>query len=201
MTYIVGLTGGIGSGKSLASRFFTALGIDVIDTDEIARELTQPQGSAIIAIKEIFGNALITADGSLDRNKMRKLIFSNNILRKKLENILHPLIRKEAVRRTALAQSAYTIVVVPLLFETMDYHNMTQRNLVIDCAEESQIIRTMARSKLSEQEVRVIMATQISRQDRLKKADDLIINNQDIKYLQKQVNDLHQKYLLLSKNK
>tara|TARA_R110002073_G_scaffold210533_2_gene370986 strand:+ start:1453 stop:2058 length:606 start_codon:yes stop_codon:yes gene_type:complete len=201
VTYIVGLTGGIGSGKSITSKFFTALGIDVIDTDEIARELTQPQGSAITAIKEIFGNAFITADGSLDRNKMRKLIFSNNILRQKLENILHPLIRKEAVRRTALAQSAYTIVVVPLLFETMDYHNMTQRNLVIDCAEESQITRTIARSKLGEQEVRAIMATQISRQDRLKKADDLIINNQDIEYLQKQVNDLHQKYLFLSKNK
>lgn len=201
MTFIVGLTGGIGCGKSRASQCFSDLGIDVIDTDVIARKLTYPHGEAINPIRNTFGDTLITADGSLDREKMRNLIFSDSDSRHKLEKILHPLILKETVRQIAQTQSPYIIIVVPLLFETNDYDNIIQRILVIDCEEQQQISRTMTRSQLSEQQVKAIMANQISRKARSQKADDVIINNQDIDYLKAQIAQLHHKYLLLSENK
>jgi dephospho-CoA kinase len=197
--FIIGLTGGIGSGKTSAADFFAGLGADIIDTDEIARELTQSNSAAIVAIKKIFGGAFITAEGALDRNKMRQLVFSDSISRQQLERILHPLICIESTRRVALSSGPYTIIVIPLLFETGDYNNMIQRILVVDCNEQAQIARTIERSKLDEQTVRAIMETQISRQDRLKKADDIIINNNDLAYLQKQVNKHHENYLTLSK--
>jgi len=198
MTFVVGLTGGIGSGKSVVSRFFSDLEIDVIDTDEIARNLTQPQGAAIAVIQKTFGDAFISVDGALDRGKMRSLVFSDSSFRLKLEKILHPLILKETVSRVAAAQSSYSIVVVPLLFETKDYHAMLQRILVVDCDEQKQIERTVARSKLSDRQVRAIMATQVSRQIRLKQADDVITNNLDIENLKEQVVTLHNKYLKYS---
>ena len=200
MPFIIGLTGGIGCGKTSASKLFANLGIDIIDTDEIARELTQSEGSVIFAIRKVFGDTYVTADGALDRNKMRQLVFSDNASRQKLENILHPFILTEAARRAKFTSSPYAIMVIPLLFETNDYDRIIQRSLVIDCDEKSQITRTMKRSKLNEQEVRSIMATQISRQKRLKKTDDVIVNNNDLAYLQKQVNSYHQKYLDLSKS-
>lgn len=200
MTFIVGLTGGIGCGKSSASKFYSDLGIDVIDTDVIARELTQSGGSAISMIQETFGNSFITPDGALDRNKMRDLIFSNSAARIKLEKILHPLILEETALQIEQSRSPYAILVVPLLFETSDYSNIIQRTLVIDCDEPQQLSRTMARSHLSQQAVRTIMATQISRKVRLQKADDIIINDQDIDYLRTQVLRLHHQYLSLSKS-
>ena len=200
MTFVVGLTGGIGCGKSSASKFFSDLGIDIIDTDVIARKLTQSSGPAINMIKNMFGDTFITADGVLDRNKMRNLIFSDNEARLKLEKILHPLILEETVLQAKQAQTPYIIIVVPLLFETNDYDNIVQRTLVVDCDEQQQLSRTMARSQLSEQKVRAIMATQISRKTRLQKADDIIINNQDIDYLKIQVFHLHHKYLMLSES-
>lgn len=200
MTFIVGLTGGIGCGKSSASKFFSDLGIDVIDTDVIARKLTQSGGSAISMIQETFGDSFITSDGALDRNKMRDLIFSNSAARLKLEEILHPLILKETVLQIEQTRSPYTILVVPLLFETNDYSNIIQRTLIIDCDEQQQLSRTMARSHLSQQAVRTIMATQISRKIRLQKADDIIINDQDIDYLRTQVLRLHHQYLSLSES-
>ena len=201
MTFVVGLTGGIGCGKSSASQFFSDLGIDVIDTDVIARKLTQPHGLAIKLIRNTFQDALITADGALDREKMRNLIYSDSNSRLKLENILHPLILKETVQQIAQTQSSYIIVVVPLLFETDDYNNIIQRILVVDCEERQQVLRTMARSNLSEQQVRAIMAAQILRKERLQKADDVIINDKDIDSLKAQVIKLHHKYLILSENK
>jgi len=201
MTFIVGLTGGIGCGKSSVSQFFLDLGIDVIDTDVIARKLTQPHGLAISLIRNTFRDNLIAADGALDREKMRNLIYSDSDSRLKLEKILHPLILKETVQEIAQTRSSYIIIVVPLLFETNDYTNIIQRILVVDCEEEQQIFRTMARSNLSEQQVKAIMAAQISRKVRLQKADDVIINNQDIDYLKAQVIQLHHKYLILSENK
>ena len=200
MTFVVGLTGGIGCGKSSVSQFFSDLGIDVIDTDVIARNLTQPHGLAINLIRNSFQDTLITVDGALDREKMRNLIYSDSDSRLKLENILHPLILKETVQQVAQTQSSYIIIVVPLLFETNDYDNIIQRILVIDCEEQQQILRTMTRSNLSEQQVRAIMAAQISRKERLQKADDVIINDQDIDYLKAQVIQLHHKYLILSEN-
>lgn len=201
MTFIVGLTGGVGCGKSSVSQFFLDLGIDVIDTDVIARKLTQPHGLAISLIRNTFRDNLIAADGALDREKMRNLIYSDSDSRLKLEKILHPLILKETVQEIAQTRSSYIIIVVPLLFETNDYTNIIQRILVVDCEEQQQIFRTMARSNLSEQQVKAIMAAQISRKVRLQKADDVIINNQDIDYLKAQVIQLHHKYLILSENK
>lgn len=198
MPFVIGLTGGIGSGKTSATNYFAELGIDIIDTDEIAKSLTQPNGAAIGAIRDAFGDQLITADGALDRRKMRDLVFSDNAIKQRLEAILHPLIHKEAIHRIKEAKSPYLIIVVPLLFETTDYHQMIQRILVIDCDEKKQMSRTMARSKLNEQEVRAIMATQVSRQHRLQKADDVISNNDGLDHLYKQISCLHQKYLELS---
>ncbi|MBA3754960.1 MAG: dephospho-CoA kinase [Nitrosomonas sp.] len=198
--FLVGLTGGIGCGKSSASKIFSDLGIDVIDTDAISRELTQSGGSAIRMIQNTFGDAFITTDGALNRNKMRNLIFSGNDARFKLEKILHPLILEETILQAKQTHSPYSIIVIPLLFETNDYDNIVQRTLAVDCDEQQQLSRTMARSHLSEQKVRTIMATQLSRKTRLQKADDIIINNQDIDYLRMQVLQLHHKYLMLSEN-
>ncbi len=200
MSFIVGLTGGIGCGKTSVSVLIANFGIDIIDTDEIARELTQSEGPVIFKIREVFGDVYVTADGALDRNQMRQLVFSDKDSRKKLENILHPFILNEATRRAKLISSPYAIMVIPLLFETNDYDKIIQRSLVIDSDEKNQIARTMQRSKLSEKEVRAIMATQISRQKRLQKTDDVIVNNYDLAYLQTQVNKYHQKYLNLAKS-
>lgn len=200
MTFVVGLTGGIGCGKSSTSQFFSDLGIDVIDTDVIARQLTQPNGSAISLIQNTFGSSVIAADGALDRNKMRDLIFANSELRHKLEQILHPLILKAVIRRIKQSQAPYVIVVIPLLFETNDYNHLIQHILVIDCDEQQQLLRTMERSNLSEQKVRSIMATQVTRETRIQKADDVILNNQNIEYLKAQILLLHHKYLALSKD-
>ena len=201
MSLIIGLTGGIGSGKTSSARFFTAEGVTVIDTDTIAHELTEPQGVAIPNIQKSFGSNYITADGKLDRKKMRSMIFSNIDSRKKLEAILHPLIQTEVMRRIEIASSPYIIIVVPLLLETGDYRETVTRILVIDCSEECQITRTISRGGLSKQEVHAIMATQKSRQERLNQADDVIVNNMNIYHLQRQVKIQHNKYLsLLNEN-
>ena len=197
MSLIIGLTGGIGSGKTSSTKFFTAEGVTVIDTDTIAHELTEPQGVAIPNIQKSFDSSFITADGKLDRKKMRSMIFSDTNSKKKLEAILHPLIKTEVIRRIEIASSPYIIIVVPLLLETNSYCETVTRILVIDCNEECQITRTISRGELSEQEVRAIMATQKSRQERLNQADDVIVNNTDISHLQRQVKIQHNKYLSL----
>lgn len=198
MSLVIGLTGGIGCGKTCAANYFAELGVNIIDTDEIARTLTQPSGFAIAPIINTFGDDVIAINGALDRNKMRQLVFSDKAIKQKLEAILHPLILKEVYHRVKQSESSYTIVAIPLLFETADYHEIIQRILVIDCDEQKQVIRTMVRSKLNEQEVRAIMATQVSRQYRLKKADDIIINNDDLDCLHEQISQLHKKYLRIS---
>lgn len=197
---LIGLTGGIGSGKSSTAKFFAALGAELIDTDVIAHELTQPQGAAIDAIRQIFTKEFITEEGSLDRKKMRSLAFSDNESRRKLEAILHPLIRIEVARRAALLTTPYGMIVVPLLLETGGYQEMIHRILVVDCNEHDQIARAIARTGLDEQTVRAIMATQLSRNERLQQADDVIANDGDMGHLQKQVNILHRKYLALAGN-
>ena len=201
MTFIVGLTGGIGCGKSSTSQLFSELGVDVVDTDVIARQLTQPNGQAINSIRDLFGNAFLTVDGALDREKMRNLVFSDKDARHQLEKILHPLILQQTVTQIEQSHSPYTIVVVPLLLETDDYNPIVQRILVVDCEERIQISRAMARSQLSEQQVKAIMAQQVSRKDRLLKADDVIMNDRDIHFLKAQVIQLHHQYLMLSKDR
>ncbi len=198
MTLIVGLTGGIGCGKSSASQCFVDLGVDVIDTDVIARMLTEPHGLAMNSIKNSFGETMIAADGSLDREKMRNLIFSDINHKRTLEKILHPLILSETLQQAKKTRSPYIIIVIPLLFEIDDYDKVVRRSLVVDCEEQQQLLRTMERSKLSEHQVKAIIATQVSRKNRLQKADDVIDNSQDLAYLKSQVVQLHRKYLSLS---
>ena len=201
MSLIIGLTGGIGSGKTSATKFFTAEGVAVIDTDAIAHKFTEPHGIAIPSIQKSFGNDFITVDGELDRKRMRNLIFSDVDSKKQLEEILHPLIQTEVMSRIEIVSAPYIIIVVPLLLETGSYSEVVTRILVIDCNEEYQITRTVSRGELNEQEVRAIMATQISRRKRLNQANDVIVNNADMSNLQRKIKIQHNKYLsLLNEN-
>ena len=199
MPFCVGLTGGIGSGKSAASDRFGEFGAGVVDTDEISRELTAPAGAAIEEIRKQFGPEFVTADGGLDRARMRRLVFADAAARRKLEAILHPLIRARTRAAIAAATQPYAIVVVPLLLETGACAELVQRVLVVDCEEAEQVRRTMARSGLSAGEVREIMATQLPRAERLRRADDVLANDGDLPALQRRVAQLHAKYLDLAR--
>ncbi len=195
MPYCVGVTGGIGSGKSRAAAMFAELGADIIDTDEISHEITAGGGSAMPAITAVFGTAVTRADGSLDRTAMRDLVFKNPDRRKALEGILHPLIRAEARRRVAQSTAPYVLLVVPLLLESGGYKDLVQRVMVVDCDEALQISRTMQRSQLTADAVRAIMAAQMPREQRLGLADDVINNGGDMASLRAQVAGLHRQYL------
>ncbi|MDP2783901.1 MAG: dephospho-CoA kinase [Sulfurimicrobium sp.] len=195
---IVGLTGGIGCGKSAAAEIFARLGAMVIDTDQIAHQLTALGQPAVTAIGEQFGEDYFLPDGNLDRDRLRNLVFSDAAARKQLEALLHPLIKEEVRRRLLTAPPPYAIVAVPLLLETGAYREMVQRILVVDCGKEQQVERVMARSRLSGEEVRAIMASQISRSERLRLADDIIDNHGDRSALQQQVEPLHRRYLQLA---
>lgn len=201
LSLVIGLTGGIGSGKTAAAHCFAEFGADIIDTDVISHELTRSGGVAIPAIKTHFGEQYINDDGALNRDKMRTLVFHDSDCRKRLEAILHPLIQHETGRRLLHSTACYPIIVAPLLFETGHYSHIVTRSLVIDCSEQDQIARTMSRSNLDEDTVRAIMAAQLSRQERLERADDIIVNARDLGYLRQQAGILHQKYLALSGNK
>ncbi len=198
--YCIGLTGGIGSGKTSAAEEFAQLGAGVVDTDAIAHELTRPGGAAMPALREEFGAAYVAADGSLDRARMRALVFGDRDARRRLEAVLHPLIRRETMARAAAAQAPYVLLVVPLLLETGAYRDRVQRVLVVDCSEATQIARTTARSGLSENEVRAIMAAQLSRAERVARADDVIVNEGDRDALREQIRDLHRRYLELAED-
>ena len=194
----IGLTGGIGCGKTSATRIFSALGAAIIDTDEIARRLTEKESPALIAITEQFGASCLLQDGSLDRAKLRKQVFSDPDAKKKLEAILHPLIWQRVTAEMAGTQAPYLLLVVPLFFETGAYHDLVERVLVVDCDESQQISRTMSRSNLSADEVRAIMANQISRAKRLEQADDILSNDDKQENLEEQVRSLHQHYVALA---
>lgn len=195
---VIGLTGGIGSGKSAAAAIFGELGATVVDVDDIAHELTAPGGPAIDAIRQAFGDGLIAADGSLDRAAMRRLAFGDAAAKSRLEAILHPMIGAESRKRceAALASSAsYVVLVVPLLVESGTYRSRVGRVVVVDCAEETQVARVMSRSGLPRVEIERIMATQAGRAERLKAADDVIGNDAGLAELRTQVAALHRKYL------
>jgi dephospho-CoA kinase len=200
VSLIVGLTGGIGSGKSAAAAEFARLGATVVDTDAIAHELTQAGGAALPHIKGLFGEGFIDASGAMDRNKMRRHVFSDPVAKKALEALLHPMIREESQRRIAAAAGPYVIHVVPLLLESPDYRSRVDRVLVVDCPEAVQVRRVRARSSLSEAEVREIIATQVSRAERLAAADDVIDNGGTLDALRKQVAALHGRYVQMSRN-
>lgn len=199
--FIVGLTGGIGSGKSTVADGLAALGAAVVDTDAIAHALTAPGGAAIAAIREAFGAGVITPEGALDRAAMRRRIFAAPAERARLEAILHPLIRAEAdarIRRLAGADFPYVVLVVPLLTETGGYLQRVDRILVVDTPEEAQLDRVMARSGLRREEVAAIMAAQATRQARLAIADDVIANDAGLDKLQAAVAALHARYLVMA---
>lgn len=198
MTYCVGLTGGIGSGKSVASGMFAELGAAVVDTDEISRALTAPGGAAISPIRQSFGAESIAADGGLDRARMRALVFGDVDAKRKLEGILHPRIRDRLRADVAAARQPYVVAVIPLLFETGVCLDLLQRVLVVDCEESEQVRRAAARSGLSEREVRAIMAAQLPRAERLKRADDVLVNDGSIEALRGEVARLHARYLGLA---
>lgn len=193
--FLVGLTGGIGSGKSAAASYLMMLGAGVVDTDEISHRLTGPGGAAISAIRTAFGPDYITADGRLDRTRMRTRVFSEPTAREMLEAILHPMIRDVVRQELESAEAAYSVLVVPLLFETGQYRDSVNRVLVVDCDESIQRQRVMARSGLSDEEVRRIMAAQCSREARLQQADDVVDNSGSIEALHRQLDRLHQQYL------
>jgi len=173
---IVGLTGGIGSGKSTVAEGLARMGASVVDTDEISRELTGPAGAAMPAVQAAFGARFVTAEGTLDRAAMRSLAFEDPTARARLEAILHPAIRARADALLAEARGPYALVVVPLLFETRGYLDRVARVLVVDCPEPLQAERTSARSGLEAGEVARIMAAQWPRWRRLQMADDVIWN-------------------------
>jgi dephospho-CoA kinase len=199
MPLVVGLTGGIGSGKSAAAAMFAELGAAIVDTDAIAHALTSPKGTAMAAIREGFGPDYLTPDGALDRARMRTRVFSDAAAKRRLEAILHPLIRAEVLARARSVTAPYVIVVIPLLFETGGYPGLIQRVAVVDCAEETQIARTMARSGLTRPEVDAILGTQASRGTRRAGAHDLLDNDGSLDDLRTQVAALHRLYLDLAR--
>lgn len=198
--FIVGLTGGIGSGKSAAADLFAALGAGLVDTDAIAHALTGPGGAAMAAIRSTFGEQVLRADGALDRAAMRQLVFTDAAARRRLEAVLHPLIRAESARQCLHSQAPYVVLVVPLLLESGDYRSRVDRLLVVDCPEAEQVGRVRVRSGLTEPEVLAIMAAQASRGERLAAADDVLDNGGTIDTLAGQVAALHAKYLSLAKS-
>jgi dephospho-CoA kinase len=204
MTYVVGLTGGIGSGKSAVARLFAERGVAVIDTDAIAHALTASGGAAMPAIRVEFGDGAASADGALDRAVMRAIVFADSSGRKRLEAILHPLIRSEADRQLLASSSragfSYAMMVVPLLIESGDYRKRVDRIAVVDCAEATQIARVMSRNGLAADEIKRILAAQATRAERLAVADDVIDNDGPPAALLPQTEGLHRQYLALSRH-
>ena len=214
--FTVGLTGGIGSGKSTVADCFAAHGVPVIDTDVIARDLTAPGGAALDAIRAVFGETVMQADGTLDRAALRRRVFADRAARRQLEAILHPLIRQVVGQMLATLTAPYALIVIPLLVQRQDrpegerlaayplrvetggYRDVLNRVLVVDCPEDVQIARVMARSGLTHDEIKAILAAQAGRAERLAAADDIIVNTATPEALRAEVAALHQRYLALA---
>ncbi|HEX7983865.1 MAG TPA: dephospho-CoA kinase [Duganella sp.] len=193
--FSIGLTGGIGSGKTTVADMFAARGASIVDSDLIAHSLTAPGGPAMPAIVAEFGPEFADATGALDRARMRQLVFADAGAKARLEAILHPRIRDGALAAAAAATGSYVIYAVPLLVESGAWRERVARILVVDCREEVQISRVMARNNLAESQVRAIMAAQASRAQRLAAADDVIENNDGIAALTPQIDRLHALYM------
>ncbi len=191
---VVGVTGGIGSGKTAATEHFQSLGITIVDADLASRVIVESGREALIRIEEHFGPEVIAADGTLDRRALREIVFNNPDERKWLEQLTHPLIGQEIVRQIQASQSPYTILASPLLLES-GQSQLAQRVLLIDVPEALQIKRTTKRDDTTEEGVKAIMKAQMSRDDRRARADDIIVNDQDLAHLHQAVEKLHQRYL------
>jgi len=196
--FSVGLTGGIGCGKSTVAELFAELGATIVDTDLIAHALTAPHGAAMPAIVAEFGPDFATPDGALDRARMRTLVFSDAGARGRLEAILHPRIRAATAAAAAIATGPYVIYAVPLLVESGTWRERVTRVLAVDCSEDTQVARVMKRNSMTADAVRAIMAAQATRAQRLAAADDVIDNDNGLAALRPQVERLHQTYLTLS---
>lgn len=196
----VGLTGGIASGKSTVAEMFATLGVAVIDTDVIAREVVQPGEPALAEIRAKFGDQVILENGELDRTAMRHLVFAEAPARKKLEAILHPRIRESTVQQAAAAGGKYQLIVVPLLAES-PFREFVDRVLVVDCSEDAQIQRLLARDTESEEQARRMVAAQASREQRLAIADDVIRNDGDLEQTRARVGALHTAYVDLARRR
>jgi len=196
--FSVGLTGGIGCGKSTVAALFAARGASIVDTDLIAHQLTAPGGIALPAIRAAFGDTFIDANGAMARARMRARVFADPVEKQKLEAILHPLIYRETERAATAAIGSYTIFVVPLLIESGMWKSRVSRVLAVDCSEQTQIERVMRRTGLTETQVRAIMAAQVSREVRLAAADDVVLNDGDVNALTPQIERLHALYCAMA---
>ncbi|MFW1993507.1 dephospho-CoA kinase [Acinetobacter guillouiae] len=194
MTFILGLTGGIGSGKSAASQWFKTQGITVVDADIVAREIVEKGQPALQKIKEVFGDWVLLSNGELDRRALREHIFKDPLARQQLESITHPAIRAEIIQQLQAATSPYVILVSPLLFET-NQHELTQRALLIDASEDMQILRASQRDGQSIEQIQKIIAAQMPRNKKQKLADDIVLNDGHIDHLYAKLESLHQQYL------
>jgi dephospho-CoA kinase len=193
----IGLTGGIGTGKSTLASLFADLGVPIIDADVLAHELTVPGSTALQAIVDHFGAAILKSDGTLDRSQLARLVFNNQSERLWLEQLLHPRIQKEMLRQLMKLNTPYCIVVIPLLAETKNIHFL-DRVLVIDAPESLQIERVQARNQLSTTQIKAILQSQCSREERAAIADDVIINEGSLDKLKQAVRLLHEKYVRLA---
>ncbi len=191
--FLVGLTGGIASGKSTVAELFAALGAGIIDTDLIARELVVPGSEALAAIVARFGREVLTPEGTLDRRRLREIVFADPARRRELEAILHPAIRETALARAAESDAPYVVFVVPLLFET-GFDRLVDRSLVVDCPEPVQIERLVARDGISAEKARAMLDAQLPRSERLAAADDVIDNSGDLAATRARVEALHAHY-------
>lgn len=194
--YVIGLTGGIGAGKSEAARIFAELGVPVVDVDVISRKLTAAGQPLVARIAEAFGREYVTAEGAMDRGKIRDRIFSSDADRRLLESILHPAIHTEAIKELeSYNQAPYQILAIPLFFESNRYEGIVNRTLLIDCVEENQISRVVNRNGFTEKMVRSIIAAQASRSFRRALANDIIDNNGSIEELEQKVQQIHEKFI------
>jgi len=198
MSLVIGLTGGIGSGKSAVADAFAALGAEVTDTDRLAHALTMPGQPGHAALREAFGPDYFQPDGALDRGKLRERVFGDAAARARLEAILHPLIRAAAAGEVGQWRGAYGLLVVPLLLERGGHSGLVRRVLVVDCPEDVQLDRVMARSGLTAAAVRAIMATQLARAERLARADDVLDNSGPREAIAAQVAQLDRRYRALA---
>lgn len=194
---IIGLTGGIGSGKSTVAGYFAQQGIPVIDADQLARDLVAPGNPALDEIASIFGPNILLPDGALDRPQLRRRIFADPAQRRRLETVLHPRIYAEMRRRTEALRTPYCIWVIPLLLETGGTA-LVDRVLVVDAPESLQRQRVLSRDDLDDGTLEAILRSQVSRTERLRAADDIIVNDADLSHLQQQVTALHHRYLDLA---
>lgn len=199
MGLVVGLTGGIGSGKTAATDYFQQLGITVVDADLASRIVVEPGKPALAEIAQHFGSELLDQDGALKRTELRKIVFDRPEERKWLESLLHPLIAQEIQQQLNASKSAYTILVSPILFES-GQNLYCQRTLLIDAPEKLQITRTSVRDNTDAEGVKAIMNVQMNREDRLSKADDVILNDGSLENLHEKINTIHTHYLELAKD-